>query len=386
MNLRFIIFISIFAIMNVYAFSRIITRWQWAKEHYAVAWSVVVLIFMLELLAPLGDRMFLPRLKSELGMAWLFIAVNWVSYTVFGMVTLLAAYGIITDVGAMVWRFIAPPTDAVDMERRVLLTLGVLTVGSTVLGIGQAHAEPNVKEVKVPIKDLPEQFEGFRIAQISDLHVGPTIGRRFAQTVVNRVNLLDADIVALTGDFTDGHVKDLKNDIAPIAELKSKYGVYYVTGNHEYYWDAVGWVEEFEKMGAKPLINKHEKLNVGGAEIALGGVSDYSTRNYGALHASSPKKAFDGVPESMTKILLAHQPNSYEEAYKAGVDLQLSGHTHAGQYFPFSLLIPFFQKYYKGLNRHKDMWVYVNTGTGYWGPPMRAGVPSEITLLTLHKA
>lgn len=386
MNLRFIIFISIFAIMNVYAFSRIITRWQWAKEHYAVAWSVVVLIFMLELLAPLGDRMFLPRLKSELGMAWLFIAVNWVSYTVFGMVTLLAAYGIITDVGAMVWRFIAPPTDAVDMERRVLLTLGVLTVGSTVLGIGQAHAEPNVKEVKVPIKDLPEQFEGFRIAQISDLHVGPTIGRRFAQTVVNRVNFLDADIVALTGDFTDGHVKDLKNDIAPIAELKSKYGVYYVTGNHEYYWDAVGWVEEFEKMGAKPLINKHEKLNVGGAEIALGGVSDYSTRNYGALHASSPKKAFDGVPESMTKILLAHQPNSYEEAYKAGVDLQLSGHTHAGQYFPFSLLIPFFQKYYKGLNRHKDMWVYVNTGTGYWGPPMRAGVPSEITLLTLHKA
>ena len=386
MNLRFIIFISIFAIMNVYAFSRIITRWQWAKEHYAVAWSVVVLIFMLELLAPLGDRMFLPRLKSELGMAWLFIAVNWVSYTVFGMVTLLAAYGIITDVGAMVWRFIAPPTDAVDMERRVLLTLGVLTVGSTVLGIGQAHAEPNVKEVKVPIKDLPEQFEGFRIAQISDLHVGPTIGRRFAQTVVNRVNLLDADIVALTGDFTDGHVKDLKNDIAPIAELKSKYGVYYVTGNHEYYWDAVGWVEEFEKMGAKPLINKHEKINVNGEEIALGGVSDYSTRNYGALHASSPKKAFEGVPESMTKILLAHQPNSYEEAYKAGVDLQLSGHTHAGQYFPFSLLIPFFQKYYKGLNRHEDMWVYVNTGTGYWGPPMRAGVPSEITLLTLHKA
>ncbi|MCD8554985.1 metallophosphoesterase [Seleniivibrio sp.] len=386
MNLRFIIFISIFAIMNVYAFSRIITRWQWAKEHYAVAWSVVVLIFMLELLAPLGDRMFLPRLKSELGMAWLFIAVNWVSYTVFGMVTLLAAYGIITDIGAMVWRFIAPPTDAVDMERRVLLTLGVLTVGSTVLGIGQAHAEPNVKEVKVPIKDLPEQFEGFRIAQISDLHVGPTIGRRFAQTVVNRVNLLDADVVALTGDFADGHVKDLKKDIAPIAELKSKYGVYYVTGNHEYYWDAVGWVEEFEKMGAKPLINKHEKINVDGAEIALGGVSDYSTRNYGALHASSPKKAFDGVPESMTKILLAHQPNSYAEAYKAGVNLQLSGHTHAGQYFPFSLLIPFFQKYYKGLNRHEDMWVYVNTGTGYWGPPMRAGVPSEITLLTLHKA
>jgi len=386
MNLRFVIFISIFAAMNVYAFSRIITRWQWAKEHYVIAWSAVVLIFMLELLAPLGDRMFLPRLKSELGMAWLFIAVNWVSYTVFGMVTLLAAYGIITDIGAMAWRFIAPPTDAVDMERRVLLTLGVLTVGSTVLGIGQAHAEPNVKEVKVPIKDLPEQFEGFRIAQVSDLHVGPTIGRRFAQTVVNRVNSLDADIVALTGDFTDGHVKDLKNDIAPIAELKSKYGVYYVTGNHEYYWDAVGWVEEFEKMGAKPLINKHEKINVDGAEIALGGVSDYSTRNYGALHASSPKKAFDGVPESMTKILLAHQPNSYAEAYKAGVNLQLSGHTHAGQYFPFSLLIPFFQKYYKGLNRHEDMWVYVNTGTGYWGPPMRAGVPSEITLLTLHKA
>ncbi|WP_303850835.1 metallophosphoesterase [Seleniivibrio woodruffii] len=386
MGIRFAVVLGIFALINIYAFSRIITRWQWAKEHLVLAWVIVAFIFLLELLAPIGDRMFLPRLKNEMGLAWLFIAVNWVSYTAFGMVTLLAAYGVITDVGAIIWRFIAPPTDTVDMERRVLLTLGVLTVGSTVLGIGQAHAEPSVKEVKVPVKDLPEQFEGFRIAQVSDLHIGPTIGRRFAQTVVNRVNTLDADIVALTGDFADGHVKDLQNDTAPLAELKARHGVYYVTGNHEYYWDAPGWIEEFERMGAKPLINAHEIIKVRGAEIAVGGVSDYSTRHYGALHASSAKRAFDGVPTGMKKIMLAHQPNSYADAYAAGVDLQLSGHTHAGQYFPFSLLIPFFQKYYKGLNRHKDMWVYVNTGTGYWGPPMRVGVPSEITLLTLHRA
>jgi predicted MPP superfamily phosphohydrolase len=386
MNIRFAIILGIFALMNIYAFSRIITRWQWAKEHMVLAWVIVAFIFALELLAPIGDRFFLPRLKNEFGLTWLFIAVNWVSYTAFGMVTLLTAYGVITDVGALIWRFLAPPTDTVDMERRVLLTLGVLTVGSTVLGIGQAHAEPTVKEVKVPIADLPPQFEGFRIAQVSDLHIGPTIGRRFAQTVVNRVNSLNADIVALTGDFADGHVKDLRNDIAPLSELKSAHGVYYVTGNHEYYWDAPGWIEEFERMGAKPLINSHEKINIGGAEIAVGGVSDYSTRHYGALHASSPKKAFAGVPDKMKKIMLAHQPNSYEDASGVGVDLQLSGHTHSGQYFPFSLLIPFFQKYYKGLNRYENMWVYVNTGTGYWGPPMRAGVPSEITLLTLHKA
>ncbi|WP_415238191.1 hypothetical protein [Seleniivibrio woodruffii] len=189
MSLRFIIFLSIFALINIYAFSRIITRWQWAKDHLVIAWLFVLLIFMLELLAPIGDRLFLPKLKDLPGMTWLYVSANWVSYTVFGMVTLLAAYGIVTDVVSVVWKFIAPPTEAVDMERRVLLTLGVLTVGSTVLGIGQAHAEPKVKEVKVPIKDLPESFEGFRIAQVSDLHVGPTIGRRFTQTVVDRGTL-----------------------------------------------------------------------------------------------------------------------------------------------------------------------------------------------------
>ncbi|WP_277656634.1 metallophosphoesterase [Seleniivibrio woodruffii] len=386
MSLRFIIFLSIFALINIYAFSRIITRWQWAKDHLVIAWLFVLLIFMLELLAPIGDRLFLPKLKDLPGMTWLYVSANWVSYTVFGMVTLLAAYGIVTDVVSVVWKFIAPPTEAVDMERRVLLTLGVLTVGSTVLGIGQAHAEPKVKEVKVPIKDLPESFEGFRIAQVSDLHVGPTIGRRFTQAVVDRVNALNADMVALTGDFIEGHVKDLREDTAPLAELKAAHGVYYVTGNHEYYWDVAGWTDEFEKMGFSVLINRHEKINVNGDEIAIGGVSDYSTRHYGKLHASSPSKAFEGVPQDMTKILLAHQPNSYKDAYDAGTHLQLSGHTHSGQYFPFSLLIPFFQRYYKGLNRHEDMWVYVNTGTGYWGPPMRTGVPSEITLLTLHRA
>jgi predicted MPP superfamily phosphohydrolase len=199
-------------------------------------------------------------------------------------------------------------------------------------------------------------------------------------------NELQPDLIALTGDFIDGTVEELRDDAAPLAQLSAPQGVWFVTGNHEYYWDAAAWVQEFRRLGIRVLVNQHEVIRKGSDAVILAGITDYSTRHSNRTDASDAKKALEGAPKGLVKILLAHQSASYAAAHAAGFDLQLSGHTHAGQYFPYTLLIGFFQKYYKGLNRHDNMWVYVNTGTGYWGPPLRAGVPAEISLIRLIAA
>jgi predicted MPP superfamily phosphohydrolase len=188
----------------------------------------------------------------------------------------------------------------------------------------------------------------------------------------------------LTGDFADGPVEDFGQELSPIADLKAPHGKYFVTGNHEYYWDLTGWLARFKEMGMRLLSNEHVIIECGGGAIILAGVTDYSTVGMGTDHACNPKRALVGAPSNLTKILLAHQPATYRMAHEADFDLQLSGHTHGGQYFPFSFLIRYFQRYYRGLNRHENMWVYVNSGTGYWGPPLRLGAPSEITLITLR--
>jgi predicted MPP superfamily phosphohydrolase len=205
-----------------------------------------------------------------------------------------------------------------------------------------------------------------------------------AQNVVNIANGLKPDLIALTGDFVDGTIVELAEDIAPISQFQSPQGSFYITGNHEYYWGAEAWIEHFKILGLNVLANEHRLIKKDGAAIVLAGVNDYSTLRMGTDEACNPQKSIDGAPSGLVKILLAHQPVTYDMAEKAGFDLQLSGHTHAGQYFPFSLLIRFFQKYYKGLNRYKNMQIYVNIATGYWGPPLRTGVPTEITLITLR--
>ena len=244
-------------------------------------------------------------------------------------------------------------------------------------------ARPSVRSVTIPLKGLPQSFNGFKIAQISDLHVGPMIGRDYTQSVVNLTNSLNPDLIALTGDFVDGSVAQLAEDVAPLADLRSVHGSFYITGNHEYYWGAEDWMAEFKRLGARVMVNEHERISRGDDHIVLAGIPDLSTLRNQNIESADAEKSLLGVADGVVKILLAHQPNSYEMAYKAGVDLQLSGHTHAGQFFPFSPLIRFFQRYYQGLNRHDSMWIYVNSGTGYWGPPLRTGVPSEITLITL---
>jgi predicted MPP superfamily phosphohydrolase len=243
-----------------------------------------------------------------------------------------------------------------------------------------------VVDVEVPLHDLPRALEGFTIAQISDIHVGATIKRAFVEAIVKRVNGLGADLVAITGDLVDGRVADLSSDTEPLGRLRSRHGTYFVTGNHEYYSGAHAWIRELRRLGAHVLLNEHVVLDHDGAVLAVAGVTDFSAHHFDPSHQSDPHAAASGAPEGSVKVLLAHQPRSAHSAAQAGYDLQLSGHTHGGQFWPWNLFVRLQQPFTSGLNRLGRMWVYINRGTGYWGPPMRFGIPSEITRIRLVRA
>jgi predicted MPP superfamily phosphohydrolase len=292
-----------------------------------------------------------------------------------GLSSLLIALVIMAD---LLW------VRAWGLDRQVV-SLGILAAALTLTAVGAWRARrPRVVRVAVPIAGLPDDLNGFRIVQLSDLHVGPTIRRRFVQTIVDTANRLDADVVALTGDVADGTVPALRQDVAPLADLRARYGKFFVSGNHEYYWDAARWAAEIERLGFSVLANAHRLLRRGRGRLLLAGVSDASASYRHPDEASDPVAALAGAPESDVKVLLAHQPRSAYAARAAGFDLQLSGHTHGGQYFPFNLLVRLFQPFVAGLHRLEEMWLYVSRGTGYWGPPLRLGAPSEITLIELE--
>ncbi|MDR6534550.1 metallophosphoesterase [Variovorax soli] len=266
----------------------------------------------------------------------------------------------------------------------------------TLIGFFNARRTASVVRVDVPIRGLPASLEGFTIAQLSDIHVGPTIRRGYLQRIVDAVNRLGADMVAITGDLVDGTVSELREHVAPLAGLRARHGTFVVTGNHEYYAGAHAWIAELRRLGLRVLLNEHVVLqtrNVKGAQteeemldsaLVVAGVTDYTAVHFDAAHASDPQRALqDAPPLVRTRLLLAHQPRSAPAAAEAGYQLQLSGHTHGGQFFPWNLFVPLQQPFTAGLHRLREMWVYTSRGTGYWGPPKRFGAPSEITLLRL---
>jgi hypothetical protein len=230
---------------------------------------------------------------------------------------------------------------------------------------------------------LPESLGGTTIAQISDLHVGVTIGRDYVEDVVRRVNALEPDIIAITGDLVDGDATHLRQPIAPIAELKARHGVFFVTGNHEYYSGVEVWLKHLKAMGIRVLRNECETIGTGEASFCLAGVDDSSVRAFAEGHGADVGRALRGVDPDQEIVLLAHQPREIFAAAEHGVGLQLSGHTHGGQMWPFTWFVHLIQPYVAGLARHGSTQIYVSSGTGHWGPPMRLGTTSEITLIEL---
>ncbi|CAN5918484.1 metallophosphoesterase [soil metagenome] len=263
----------------------------------------------------------------------------------------------------------------------------ILGLAVTVAGFVNARRTAAIVSVDVPIRDLPAGLNGFTIAQISDIHIGPTIKRPYLDAIVKAVNRLDADMVAVTGDLVDGSVPELHHHVAPLAGLSSKHGTYFVTGNHEYYSGAHAWIAELQRLGVRVLLNEHVVLQHGASALVLAGVTDFSAHRFDPAHRSDPHAAMRGAPaHAGARVLLAHQPRSAEAAEKAGFQLQLSGHTHGGQFMPWNLFVRFQQPFTAGLHKLRELWVYTSRGTGYWGPPKRFGAPSEITRLRLVPA
>jgi len=279
----------------------------------------------------------------------------------------------------------AAPDVAANIVRRVALARLVAGVvgGAAVLvsgaGMVSALGRVEVKRVRIPLAKLPSGTAPYRIVQLTDIHLGPTIGREFMDDVVARVNALEPDCVVITGDLVDGSVTELGALAAPLRELKARDGVYFVTGNHEYYSGVDAWLAFLGDQGVRVLRN--ERLAVGPLDLA--GVDDWSAKSFGNGHGQDVPRALTGRDTSRPLVLLAHQPQTIVEAESLGVDLQLSGHTHGGQIFPWKYAVKLVTPYVAGLYRHKSATVYVSRGTGYWGPPMRVGSPAEITELEL---
>jgi predicted MPP superfamily phosphohydrolase len=311
------------------------------------------------------------------------VLVPWIAMGFFSWLLVLTAA---RDVSVAALAQLAAPEALDGWIRASALGVMALTPLITAVGFFMARRTAPVVTVEIPIEDLPLELEGFTIAQISDIHVGPTIKRDFVEAIVERVNRLGADMVAITGDIVDGSVSDLAHHTAPLAGLRSRHGTYVVTGNHEYYSGAHSWIAELRRLGTRVLMNEHVVIDHDGAQLAVAGVTDYSAQYFDPSHASDPGAAAAGMPQHLTKVLLAHQPRSASSAAKAGYDLQLSGHTHGGQFWPWNLFVRLQQPFTAGLNRLGRMWVYINRGTGYWGPPMRFGIPSEITRIRLVRA
>ncbi len=250
------------------------------------------------------------------------------------------------------------------------------------LGMLIAFRGPRVVELDIPIDNLDPAFEGLRIAQISDLHVSFIIRRPYVQSVVDKVNALKADLVVLTGDIVDGSVQKLKSSIEPLAALEPKNKAYLILGNHEYYAGVRSWIEHFRALGMTVLLNEYRSVEHKGSTFHLGGVVDPAGTAMG--EGPKPDKALG--PAGL-RILLAHNPKLAAASAPLGFDLMLSGHTHAGQFYPWNLAVRLVHApHVAGLSREGKMWVYVNPGTGSWGPPIRLGTRPELTLIRLVKA
>jgi predicted MPP superfamily phosphohydrolase len=257
------------------------------------------------------------------------------------------------------------------------------TSASTAFSIKEALGEVQVKNVRVQLARLPAAMHGFTIVQITDLHLGPTLRADFVRQIVSKVNQLDADLVAITGDLVDGTVEHLRDMVAGLADLRARHGVFFVTGNHEYYSGVDEWIEEIRRMGITVLRN--ERVSIGTAESSfdLVGVDDAHAHQFGKGHGEDVARAVQGRDPAREAVLLAHQPRTVFAAVRHGIGLQLSGHTHGGQLWPFGAFVRLQQPVVKGLAQIESVWLYVSSGTGYWGPPMRLGAPAEITRVVL---
>jgi predicted MPP superfamily phosphohydrolase len=386
---RFVVFIAVavglFGGIHYYLWLRL------ARDpHWPSPWGTVLAWFFVLAAVGVPAAVILSRGRSHTVAGQ---AAIWSAYIWLGVMFLLFTAVLATDVGRLlvaIARRISS-NGVVDAQRRTFIAriaagaIAAIVSGLSVVAIRSALAPVEVRRVRVRLARLPRAQHGLTIVQITDLHVGPTIGREVVEDIVTRTNALTPDIVAITGDLVDGSVAELRAAVAPLANLRARHGVFFVTGNHEYFSGAEAWLNELPRLGIRVLGNERVSIGEGDASFDLGGIEDRSAHRYGGLSPEAAlARALDGRDPKRELVLLAHQPRSMLDAAAFGVGLQISGHTHGGQIWPFGFLVRLQQGFFPGLHRHGDAQIYVSRGTGYWGPPMRLAEPAELTHLTLE--
>ena len=376
---RLLIVFGIFFSSHYYIWARLARDTELPQPWFALATAAVV---MLGFGVPAG-MMTMRRRRRVAARALMAANYCWMGLF-FITLTLLAA----VDASHALW-WMAQKVGALPevlpaslaLRRYVGTGVAAAALSAALFSIGSALRGPVIKKVAVRLRHWPKKLDGLKVVQISDLHVAPLLGREYVQKVVDRTNALQPDVIAITGDMVDGTVPQLRASAAPLAGLKARLGVFYVTGNHEFYWDADAWVEEVRRLGMRPLRAERCTLGTAPDTFDVAGVDDIT-----GWHEGDIARSMQGRDPERAVILLAHQPKVVDEAAAQGVDLMLSGHTHGGQIWPFGYLVRLAQPYLVGLATHQKgpTQIYVNRGTGYWGPPMRLGGGPELTLLTLH--
>ncbi|PTL81706.1 metallophosphoesterase [Vitiosangium sp. GDMCC 1.1324] len=341
----------------------------------------------------LGNRLLTRLMPSETTAAVAQLSWFWMGAATYLLLAVLSLGGVRKLSGWLKRRRAVEAVPApVSEERREFLaraTAGaalVATGGMASYGVWRAYHPPVVNEVTVKLPGLPKALDGFTLVQLSDIHVGPLIQRRFMDALVAQTNALKGDLVCITGDLVDGSVEELGFAAGALRDLRSRHGTYFVTGNHEYYSGDEEWSDALTRMGVTVLRNRHVRIGEPGASFDLVGVDDWGAQRsgYPASRGYDLAKATAGRDPERASVLLAHQPAGWrEQALKAGMGLQLSGHTHGGQFFPFNLVVSAIWEHPAGLYREGDRSIYVSRGTGFWGPPLRVAAPPEIVKVTL---
>lgn len=372
------IFRIIFAILatfvltgiNVYAYTRFISKLDFLQKHKKLIKYLFIGIILAELAYFLTLR---------------FGILDGVLYLLFsslvGLSFMLFCVAIVYDL------FHLPLTKVpFDKSRRVALkaildiTMLILAFSYMIRGFVNGFKEPIITEQEVKIKNLREELN---IVQISDVHIGKSLGKEFLKGIVEQINSLKADIVVITGDLVDLKIEQIGDKLDPLKDIQSRYGVYFVNGNHEYFHGVVKISNHLRDLGIRVLENESEIID---GKFNLVGVTDLMGERMNYLEPDV-KQAFSHVNNQLPTILLAHQPKIVKKLKDEKIDLILSGHTHGGQIFPFGLLVLLDQPYLRGLYQHsKETQVFVSTGSGYWGPPIRVLAPSEIVHLHLKRA
>jgi len=385
----FVVFLSaalaILGGAHYYVWARLVRDPAWPVAISRSATAVVVVLLVSVPLTAIGSRLLDLKFPQ-----WLtFSAFTWL-----GLLFFLFVLAVAGDLARLAIRgitfFLQDGWSLTDPSRRVALARilgGGAAVGAGLLGaisVRAGTAPPAIRPVRVPLARWPLPLNGYSIVQLTDLHLGPTLRLPFMTDVVQRTNDLKPDLIVITGDLVDQSVPELKDVVAPLARLQARHGVFYVTGNHEYYVGVAPWLEELKRLGIHVLANERVRIGEGDTAFDLAGVNDLAGRQFGANHGPDLASALEGRDATRPLILLAHRPRVVHQAALQNVDLQLSGHTHAGQLWPFAYMVYLTEPYIAGLHLHGPTQIYVSRGTGFWGPPMRFLEPSEITHLTLE--